>query len=341
MANRFWVGGTGTWDTTSTANWSATSGGAAGASAPTSVDIAIFNPNSGGGTVTITENITILVFNPAGYTGGTINFNSNIISVEGNAQIVYNGNVQVTMTGNPRVELTYAGGTGTRTINGGIGVTEANAVSFNVVAGSDIVSMGGNGARLKDLTFQPAFTGSFTRASSGGLFGSLTMHSGMSFTATGNTLTFAATTPQTITTGGLTIDTALAFNGVGGVWSFQDAFTHGATRTMVFVNGTIRLKNGDTSTVGIFSTSGATQKFLESTVAGSQATLTQASGTVNVTNLTIKDINATGGATWNALLTSNNVDAGNNSGWFFGDPPITLATEYTYSIRSFTQPRRF
>lgn len=40
---RYWVGGTGTWDATTTTNWSATSGGAGGASVPTSVDSVIFN----------------------------------------------------------------------------------------------------------------------------------------------------------------------------------------------------------------------------------------------------------------------------------------------------------
>ena len=54
MANRFWVGGSGTWDNVSTANWSATSGGAGGASAPTSVDDVFFDANSGtAATVTI------------------------------------------------------------------------------------------------------------------------------------------------------------------------------------------------------------------------------------------------------------------------------------------------
>lgn len=43
MANRYWVGGSGTWDTTSTTNWSASSGGAAGASAPTSSDSIFFD----------------------------------------------------------------------------------------------------------------------------------------------------------------------------------------------------------------------------------------------------------------------------------------------------------
>jgi hypothetical protein len=35
MADRYWVGGTGTWDGTSTANWAASSGGGSGASVPT------------------------------------------------------------------------------------------------------------------------------------------------------------------------------------------------------------------------------------------------------------------------------------------------------------------
>jgi hypothetical protein len=310
-------------------NWSTTSGGVGGATVPTSADIAIFDANSGGGTCTLAANTTVLAFNPAAYTGGTINFGGNTISVVGNAQIVYNGGTAPTMTGTPQVNLTYAGGIGTRTINGGIGVTEANAVSFNVVSGSDIVSMGGNGARLKNLTFQPAFIGSFTRASSGGLYGSLTLHAGMSFTATANTLTLAATTPQTITTGGLTVDCALNFNGIGGSWAFQDAIIQGSTRAFIITNGTVQLKAGATSTVGAFATSGTNQKFLQSTLASSRATLSQASGTVNASYLTIKDINATGGATWNAFATNNNVNAGNNLGWDFA---VQLG-RYIYTVR--------
>jgi hypothetical protein len=46
MANRFWVGA-GTWNSTNTANWSATSGGSTGASVPTSSDDVYFDVNSG------------------------------------------------------------------------------------------------------------------------------------------------------------------------------------------------------------------------------------------------------------------------------------------------------
>jgi hypothetical protein len=56
MADRYWVGGTGTWDASTTTNWSTTSGGAGGASAPTSADNAYFDDESDTGaafTVTI------------------------------------------------------------------------------------------------------------------------------------------------------------------------------------------------------------------------------------------------------------------------------------------------
>jgi hypothetical protein len=53
MALRYWVGGTGTWDSSSTTKWSTSSGGGGGASAPTYNDYVIFDSNSGTGTVTL------------------------------------------------------------------------------------------------------------------------------------------------------------------------------------------------------------------------------------------------------------------------------------------------
>lgn len=49
MADRYWVGGTGTWDSTNTANWSTSSGGAGGASVPTAADNVIFDAGSDAG----------------------------------------------------------------------------------------------------------------------------------------------------------------------------------------------------------------------------------------------------------------------------------------------------
>ena len=66
MANRYWVGGTGTWNTTSTTNWSASDGGASGASVPTSADSVFFTDSSGltgASVITLSGNINCLGFN--------------------------------------------------------------------------------------------------------------------------------------------------------------------------------------------------------------------------------------------------------------------------------------
>ena len=86
---------------------------------------------------------------------------------------------------------------------------------------------------------------------------------------------------------------------------------------VTFGGGTLNLPAGATSTVGgNFSTTGTTLKTLQSTTSGTQATLSKSAGTVNVSNLSIKDNAATGGATFTAPL-GINLDAGNNTGWNF------------------------
>jgi len=58
MANRYWVGGTGTWTTTTT-NWAQTSGGSGGFSAPTAAD-SVFFDQAGTYTVTMTGALACL-----------------------------------------------------------------------------------------------------------------------------------------------------------------------------------------------------------------------------------------------------------------------------------------
>lgn len=72
MADRYWRGGTGSWTTTNTANWSTTSGGAGGASVPTSADRVFFD-QAGTYTVTLTGTLSC-----AGITvsAGTVTFTS-------------------------------------------------------------------------------------------------------------------------------------------------------------------------------------------------------------------------------------------------------------------------
>lgn len=222
-----------------------------------------------------------------------------------------------TITGSKLVILPTNALTGTRTIQHGITAgNESNAVSVQVTAGVDQVTFS-NGCNLLNIAFS-TFTGNTTFGTGAfSVWGNLSLTSNMTITA-GNAVTFKATSGvKTITSSALTLDFPLIFNGVGGTWAFQDALTQGSTRAFTMTNGTVQLKAGVTSTVGAFATSGTAQKYLQSTLAGSSATLSQATGTVDVSYLTIKDINAIGGATWQAFTTNNNVDAGNNSGWDF------------------------
>ena len=69
MANRYWVGGTADWDGTAGTKWSATSGGAGGASVPTTADDVFFDAASGTGTVTVTTSVNAASINFTGFTG--------------------------------------------------------------------------------------------------------------------------------------------------------------------------------------------------------------------------------------------------------------------------------
>lgn len=325
MAARFWVGGSGIWDASNTANWSTTSGGAGGASVPTSSDYVTINSLSGNGTIVLGQSVTIQGIDIRTYVG-TLDFNGFEINSAGNAITSPRCDGSATIIGNGVINLTYAGGTGTRTIGTGV-MTESNSISVNVTSGSDIIAFGTSTFKNFNTT---GFSGTLnvgTRT----FYGNVTIGATTVMGAGGtNTNAFAKTTgTQTVTTNGKTLDFPITVNGAGGTVEFTDALTQGSTRAFTFTNGTVKLKNGVTSTVGAFATSGTNQKFLESTLAGSQATLSQASGTVSARYLTIKDINATGGATWQAFTTNNNVDSGNNLGWDFS----FQAGKYIYTVR--------
>jgi hypothetical protein len=313
MANRFWVGGTANWDALNILNWSATSGGIGGASVPTSADAVLFNANSGANTITLADgyNPSIFSLTMTGFTG-TLNFGSQNISV-GGTSTVYSGGSTFSVTGTPVINCTNSTATGKAIIS--VGTTEANAISFNITAGtgSFVIS---NTSVVKNLNFT-GFSGTLGN-NNFIVFGNLTLSSDMTVAAGANAITFAATSgTQQFTTSDIVIDKPITQNGVGGTLQLQDALTMGSTRALTITNGKIQLNNSVTSTVGSFVTSGTNQKFLESTTPGLQATLSQASGTVNASYLTIKDINATGGATWNARTDLGSKDIANNTGWNF------------------------
>jgi len=81
-AAKFWVGGTGNLDGSTTTNISDTSGGAGGATYPVAGDTLTFDALSGGGTVTFTAPLTITTLTMANFTG-TINTNGQTVTVSG------------------------------------------------------------------------------------------------------------------------------------------------------------------------------------------------------------------------------------------------------------------
>jgi hypothetical protein len=156
MADRFWVGGSGTWDAATTTHWATASGGGGGASAPTSSDDAYFDTNSTSSAVQI---------------------------------------------------------------SGGV---------------------------CKNLICQSGFTGKFQGSGALTIAGSMTFVSGMATVTSSGTWTFTATTSgQTITSAGQPAAGGFTFNGVGGVWTLQDALT--LTGSLTLTNGSLNT-NGKTVT---------------------------------------------------------------------------------------------
>ena len=69
MADRYWVGGTASWDGTAGTKWATTSGGAGGAAVPTSADNVFFDAASGAVTVTVAATANCLDLTFTGFTG--------------------------------------------------------------------------------------------------------------------------------------------------------------------------------------------------------------------------------------------------------------------------------
>jgi hypothetical protein len=274
---------------------------------------------------------------------------SESIVVTGSNTTVFNTNIATGLTvtkssGGDGIVLIDGGGGGfgtTRTVTGASVATAiegTNLLNYVVSSGSDTITFTGSCAyRRIDFGSYSLFTGTLTNDAIF-IYGTFTLTSGITLTAGTNEWKFKATSSFLISTSNKTINNPITFDGIGGEWEFLDALTLGSTRSLTFTNGTIKLFAGTTSTVGSFVTTGTNQKFLQSTTPGTQATLSDASGTNSVSYLTIQDSNATGGATWYALAPS--VDAGNNTGWIFIPTPAD-SNEITMRLRSFTQPRRF
>ena len=178
------------------------------------------------------------------------------------------------------------------------------AANFDVSIGSLIAS----NSNTRTLNMG---SGTWTLSNSGAFVWNTSNTTGLTLNPSTSTVTMTSASAKTFAGGGLTYHN-LNQGGAGaltisGSNTFNDITNTVQPATVTFTAGT-------TQTVSNFGLSGTAGNLItiNSSTPGTQATLSKASGTVNGQHLSIQDSNATGGAVWNAL---NSTNLGNNTGW--------------------------
>jgi len=251
MANRYWIGGSGSWSGANTANWSATSGGVGGASVPTAADDVFFNLSSGGGTVTVNASRVAKSIDCTGYIG-TLDISSSAnLTLSGSA--TFSSGMTFTTTGiSPAIifiataTLTSAGKTLCGiTVNGaGITVTLADALTVSSICTTTLTA---GTLALANFTLS---TGIFS--SSGSSTRAITFGSGnialTSTTAATTVLSMATVTNFSWTgTGGFTRNMAatatIVFGTTGGTSSNAPNLTVNGGSSLLTITATSWFKN--------------------------------------------------------------------------------------------------
>ena len=197
--------------------------------------------------------------------------------------------------------------------NGALTLTEGtfdNPSNFNVTAGS----FSSNNSNTRTLNMG---SGTWTISGSGATAWNTATTTGLTVVPSTSTITMTNASAKTFAGGGVTYYN-LNQGGAGALTiSGSNTFNNITNSTQP---ATVRFTAGTTQTVSAFGLSGTAGNLItiNSDTPGSQFTLSDASGTINAQYLSIQDSVATGGATWNALISNGNVNAGNNTGWIFG-----------------------
>lgn len=334
------------WNLAGTQNWSATgwatsSGGSpAVANFPLAQDTAIFDNTGAAGTVTLNQTWSLPTINASARTSAmTLATAASVSYLTAGSLILGTGITLNTLTSNTiyfvgsnAQTLTSAGKTwalnlyigktsGTLTL--GDAFTSSGPTTFNALAvingtfdasAYNVTVFGGNlqgtvlmGSGLWTLTGTGTIwndSGTITKGTANILLSdtSTTARTFGSFSRSYNKLTIGGATGTSTTT-------------IAGSNTFTEI---ASTKTVAH---TLRLTAGSTTTVGAFTVAGSAGNVvtLDTTSAGSAATLSKSSGIVGVNYLSIRDSTATGGATWYAGANSTNVS--NNTGWLFSNAP--------------------
>ena len=330
---RYWRGGTGTWDATTTTNWSATSGGAGGASVPKSADAVVFDTLSNATAYTVTLTATQLrcaSLTIAGPLSGNLTF-------AGTAPLTIHGNVTLPATG---ITYTYTGAitlsgstTGKTFTTNGASLSSAftvNGIGCGWTFGS-AATLGGTFTVTNGSFDTGNFAMSCTTLSSSNTntrsitFGTSTITLSSFDTTISTNLTFSAgTSTLSFASAGSTLVAGLTFNNV--------SFPSGASPTISTENTFVNLTFGGPTNFGTVGPSfGANQTitgtltftagadatkrgFVQSNIVGTTRTLT--CGAFVGTDVDFRDITIAGAA---APVSGTRLgDCKGNSGITFG-----------------------
>jgi hypothetical protein len=323
---RYWRGGTGTWDATTTTNWSDTSGGLGGASVPTSADAVVFDTLSNATAYTVTCTATQLRCAALTF-GGPLSGN---VTWAGSAPIAMHGDVSLAATGITRTytgAITLSGSSTGRTLttNGvalasnitinGVGSEWALASAFDIGIGADFfITNGSIACGVYNFTARSISSdngnsrtinfGSGTISLSGNtpinLGTTETSRAPLTVTAGTAQINFTSTTPtlsgnnQTFQNVAFTSTSAGTFT-INGTNTFNNLSFTGITAAGLKVvsltadqtiNGTLTLSAGSNATM---------RTFVQSSTIGTTRTLTCAA-VASLTDIDFRDITIAGAA---------------------------------------------
>ena len=336
MADRYWVGGTASWDGTAGTKWALTSGGAGGQAIPTSADDVYFDANSGAVTVTIAAGNTgaksISCTSGSGDFTGTLTGTA-AITVSGSVTLVagmtFSSNAIMALNGTGTI--TSAGKTFSAINISGSGIT-VNLGDALTCSSGFTVTQGTFSAGTYNVTAD-SFSSSNTNVRT------INMGSGL-WTITGTSLCWVLTTTTNLT---FNKDTAniiytsnttgtrqmnngaqtynkvtIAGNGVGGQFSFNGAATFSELASTNTVAHSILLLTA--LTVGNWTVTGSAGNVVtlaSATTALRQITKTGGGFFTGIDYLSIRDVVGTPTDTWYVGSNSTYISTPPNSGYGF------------------------
>jgi hypothetical protein len=352
MATKYWVGGGAStnWDATGNTNWSDSSGGANNATVPTTGDDVVFNGLGGAPNGTCVMNVATSLASlvcVSGYTGTISQTFAGTQTLTGNtftfvAGMTYtpssssrtwtftstSGTTQITTAGKNFAGIILNGVGGTFQLQDAVSVTFATNSALTLTNGT--FSANNQNVTVSNFSSSNANTrvvnmgsGTWTLSGAGGtsLWDTAT-NTGLTLNRDTSTIVVpTGTGVRTVTMGaGLTLPpiSIAALSSMAGNITFNGAST--INTLSVTAPNRIQFTAGVTTTISnapTWSGSSSNRIQLMAHTAGTQATVSVASGTATFDNCIIEDMAFTGGATFTG---TNSFNVGNNTSISISEP---------------------